>query len=93
LSAFDARHAKAVLSPQVNNNNANDAPDLAQVVRTRWFREDAIKRIDAQTLRLLLMARAQVVSQPQAVANNIRGLLKTFGHVIARGCKGPRLER
>ena len=25
----------------------------------------------------------------QAVANNIRGLLKTFGHVIARGCKGP----
>jgi len=28
------------------------------------------------------MARAQLVSQRQAVANNIRGLLKTFGHVI-----------
>ena len=35
------------------------------------------------------MARAQLVSQRQAVANNIRGLLKTFGFVIARGSKGP----
>lgn len=37
---------------------------------------------------MLLVARAQLVSQRQAVANNIRGLLKTFGHVISRGSKG-----
>src|SRR5271157_5860735 len=60
-----------------------------QVVRTGWFREVAIKSMDAQALRMLLMARAQLVSQRQAVANNIRGLLKTFGFVIARGSNGP----
>ena len=43
------------------------------------------KSMDTQELRMLLMARAQLVSQRQAVANNIRGLLKTFGFVIARG--------
>ena len=86
---LDARHAKAALSLQVNKTDANDALGLAQVVRTGWFREVAIKSMDAQTLRLLLMARAQLVSQRQAVANNIRGLLKTFGHVVARGSNGP----
>ena len=82
-------HAKAALSLQVNKTDANDAYGLAQVVRTGWFREIAIKSMDAQTLRLLLTARAQLVSQRQAIANNIRGLLKTFGHVIRRGSKGP----
>ncbi len=86
---LDARHAKAALSLQVNKTDANDALGLAQVVRTGWFREVTIKSMDAQTLRLLLMARAQLVSQRQAVANNIRGLLKTFGHVVARGSNGP----
>jgi transposase len=84
---LNARHAKAALSMQVNKTDANDALGLAQIVRTGWFREVAIKSMDAQTLRMLLMARAQLVSQRQAVANNIRDLLKTFGHVIARGSK------
>src|ERR1700754_365702 len=84
---LDARHAKAALSLQINKTDANDALGLAQVVRTGWFREVAIKSMDAQTLQLLLTARAQLISQRQAIANNIRGLLKTFGHVIARGAK------
>ena len=45
--------------------------------------------MDAQTLRMLLVARSQLVSQRQKIANTIRGLLKTFGLVIARGSKGP----
>jgi transposase len=60
------------------------------VARTGWFREVAIKSMeDAQTLRMLLMARAQLVSQRQAIGNHIRGLCKTFGLVIARGSNGP----
>jgi transposase len=86
---LDARHAKGALSMQLNKTDANDAHGLAQVVRTGWFREVAIKSMDAQALRMSLMARAQLVSQRQAVANNIRGLLKTFGFVIARGSNGP----
>jgi transposase len=90
---LDARHAKAALSMQVNKTDANDAHGLAQVVRTGWFREVAIKSMDAQALRMLMVARAQLVSQRQAIANNIRGLLKTFGFVIARGSKGPFATR
>lgn len=86
---LDARHAKAALTLQVNKTDANDALGLAHIVRTGWFREVAIKSMDAQALRMLLIARAQLVSQRQAIANNIRGLLKTFGCVVTRGSNGP----
>ena len=85
---LDARHAKAALSLQINKTDANDALGLAQIVRTGWYREVAVKSMDAHTLRMLLVARAQLVSQRQMIANTIRGLLKTFGLVIARGSGG-----
>lgn len=85
---LDARHAKAALSLQINKTDANDAFGLAQIVRTGWYREVAVKSMDAHTLRMLLVARAQLVSQRQTIANTIRGLLKTFGLVIVRGAKG-----
>ena len=85
---LDARHAKAALRVQINKTDANDAHGLAQVVRTGWFREIAIKSMDAQSLRLLLVARAQLVSQRQAIANTLRGLLKAFGHVVRKGARG-----
>jgi transposase len=85
---LDARHAKAALRVQINKTDANDAHGLAQVVRTGWFREIAIKSMDAQSLRLLLVARAQLVSQRQAIANTLRGLLKAFGHVLRKGAGG-----
>ena len=68
--------------------DANDAHGLAQMVRTGWFREIAVKSMDAQSLRLLLVARAQLVSQRQAIANTLRGLLKAFGHVVRKGAGG-----
>ena len=85
---IDARHAKAALRVQINKTDANDAHGLAQVVRTGWFREITIKSMDAQSLRLLLVARAQLVSQRQATANTLRGLLKAFGHVVRKGAGG-----
>jgi transposase len=44
---LDARDAKAALRVQINKTDANDAHGLAQVVRTGWFREVAIKSMDA----------------------------------------------
>ena len=85
---MDARHAKAALSLQINKTDANDAFGLAQVVRTGWYREVAVKSMDAHTLRMLLVARSRLVSQRQATANTICGLLKTFGLVVAKGSKG-----
>src|SRR6478736_8448891 len=37
---------------------------------------------------ILLVARSRLVSQRQATANTIRGLLKTFGLIVAKGSKG-----
>ena len=73
---------------QINKTDANDAHGLAQVVRTGWFREIAVKSMDAQSLRLLLVSRAQLVSQRQAIANTLHGLLKAFGHVVRKGAGG-----
>ena len=87
IVCLDARYAKATLSLQINKTDANDAFGLAQIVRTGWFREVAVKSMDAHTLKILLVARAQLVSQRQMVANTVRGLLKTFGLVIARGAQ------
>lgn len=81
---LDARHAKAALKLQVNKTDANDAWGLAQIVRTGWFREVAVKSMDAQALRMLLVARTHLM-----------GLMKTFGLVIARGASGlfaPRVR-
>jgi transposase len=85
---LDARHAKAALKMQINKTDANDAYGLAQIVRTGWFREVAVKTMDAHQLRMLLVARSQIVGQRQTLANTIRGLMKTFGIVVPRGCKG-----
>jgi transposase len=93
IICLDARHAKAALNLQINKTDANDAFGLAQVVRTGWYREVAVKSMDAQKLRILLVARAQLVSQRQTIANTIRGFLKTFGLVIVRGSGGPFAAR
>lgn len=62
------------------------------MTHSAWLRscawEVAVKSIDAHTLKMLLVARSQLVLQRQTTANTIRGLLKTFGLVMARGAKG-----
>jgi transposase len=82
--------------------DANDAHGLAQVVRTGWFREVAVKSMDAQTLRMLLMARAQLVSQRQSLGNNTNALrafsdpldstrIPDFSRIGA-ACESPRRQ-
>jgi hypothetical protein len=92
IVCLDARHAKAALSLQINKSDSNDAFGLAQVVRTGWFREVAVKSMDAQTLRMLLVARAQLVSQRQTLANTIRGLQGT-SQSAAMDCCGLTCSR
>ena len=93
VACLDARHAKAALKLQLNKTDANDALGLAQIVRTGWYREVAVKGMDASTLRLLLVARAHMVSQRQATANTVRGLLKAFGLKVPPGAGGLFAQR
>lgn len=77
---------------QVNKTDANDAFGLTQIVRTGWYRPVDVKSMESHKLRLLLAARARLVSMRTALYSQIRGLLKTFGVVLAPG-KGGSFER
>jgi len=79
---IDARHAKAALAMQLNKTDANDAVGLAQIVRTGWYREVAVKSEQSHRTRGLLAARAKLVGMRKEIANQLRRLLKVFGHVI-----------
>ena len=78
---LDARHAKAALSIQPNKTDANDAHGLAQIVRTGWYKEVAVKSLDSHRLRTLLSSRAQLVDMRRDLGSKIHGVLKTFGKV------------
>jgi transposase len=87
---IDARHAKAALAMQLNKTDANDALGLAQIVRTGWYREVAVKSEHSHRTRGLLAARAKLVGMRKEVANQLRGLLKVFGYVIGPASgRGP----
>lgn len=93
LVCLDARHAKAALSLQLNKTDQNDARGLAQIVRTGWYREVAVKSVDSQLLRSLLTTRAQLVRMRVDLANQIRGILKPFGLVAGKGGGRPFVQR
>jgi len=92
IVCIHARHAKAALSMQINKTDANDAFGLAQIVRTGWYRPVDMKSMESHKLRLLVAARARLVSMRTALYSQIRGLLKTFGVVLAPG-KGGSFEQ
>jgi len=90
---LDARHAKAALALQLNKSDRNDARGLAQIVRTGWYREVAVKSVDSQLVRSMLTTRAQLVRMRVDLANQIRGVLKPFGLIAGKGGGQPFVER
>ncbi len=90
---LDARHAKAALALQLNKTDRNDARGLAQIVRTGWFREVAVKSVDSQLIRSMLTTRAQLVRMRVDLANQIRGVLKPFGLIAGKGGGQPFIAR
>lgn len=87
---IDARHAKAALSMRINKTDRNDAAGLAQVMRTGWYREAHVKSGPSHLARALLASRALLVSMRGDIANQIRGLLKTFGVILGKPPGGFR---
>jgi transposase len=85
--------AKAALALQLNKTDRNDARGLAQIVRTGWYREVAVKGVDSQLIRSMLTARAQLVRMRVDLANQIRGVLKPFGLVAGKGGGQPFIAR
>lgn len=74
-----ARHAKGVLSARVNKSDPHDAEGLAQMARTGWFKAVRIKDEATHMDRACLKIREQLIDARQALAGQLRGLLKLFG--------------
>ena len=91
VACIHARHAHAAIALQVNKTDRNDALAIAQIARTGWFRPVEMKSFDAHRIRLMLTARARVVSMRTTLYSQIRGVLKTFGIVLPPG-KGSAFE-
>src|SRR3954447_21904922 len=82
IVCLDARHAKAVLSMQINKSDRNDALGLAQIVRTGWYRAVKVKALDSHKVRSAIGARVQLVRMRTDIMNQIRGLLKLRGIIL-----------
>ena len=81
---IDARHAKAALSLQINKSDQNDAVGLARIMQCGWYKEVQVKSLPCHEVRAVLNSRAQLVKTKCDLENQIRGLLKNHGLVIAK---------
>ena len=85
VQCLDARRAHAVLRLRHNKTDANDAESLAALARLGFFRAVAIKSEAAQADRVLVQARAQLMSARRGQENALRGLLASMGLRFAKG--------
>jgi transposase len=85
VECLDARRAHAVLRLRHNKTDANDAEALAELARLGFFRAVAIKSEAAQADRVLVQARAQLMSARRGQENALRGLLASMGLRFAKG--------
>jgi transposase len=91
-----ARHAKKALSARVNKSDVIDAESLAQLCRTGWFKTVHMKAGATHIDRAALKVREQLVKSRNAMANQLRGMLKLFGlrmgNVTTPGKRRERLD-
>lgn len=87
ITVMDAVHAHRALSLKRQKTDRNDAHGLAEMVRlgSDWMKAVHIKEQASQELRVQLAARARLVKQKIDLENELCGLLKPFGLIVARG--------
>lgn len=85
-------HTVKIMAPQFvkpyirsNKNDRNDARGIAEAVTRPDMKFVAVKKIEQQDILLFHRARALIMKQRTALANQIRGLLAEFGIIIPKG--------
>lgn len=84
---IEARQAHKTLSEQANKTDKHDARGIAQLVRTRFFKEVKVKSMKSHQVRTLLGERAQLVGIRTDLKNQVRGALKTHGFVVSHSAE------
>ncbi len=84
---IEARHAQKILGETLNKTDANDAEGLARLAETGFYK--AVREV--MLIRSLVAACTQLLSMTTMLTNQIRGLMKTFGLVVAKS-KGSVFE-
>lgn len=87
-----AKHAAAALKLQMNKTDRNDTFGLARLVSSGWCRPVGILSMETYRLRVLLIARNQLVGMSTAIINKMSGLAKIFDILVGAG-KGGTFER
>lgn len=85
VSCVCARRANAAMKLNPNKTDDNDAQMLADMVRTGFYREVAIKGLGARKRRGLLKARHRLMKQRRDIDNTMRYLLRSFGIRLPKG--------
>jgi len=85
---IDARHAKAVLKMQISKSDRNDAVGIARIMQM-WVVQGSPRQRSRQS-RDQSPSRALLVKIRRDIENQIRGLLKNLGLVIADQQDGPQ---
>lgn len=78
----ESRHMNAALKAQRIKTDRNDARGIAHMMRTGWYRTVHIKSTYNQKRRVLLVNRKWLVEKRGAIANQIRGTIRTFGYKL-----------
>jgi transposase len=81
---IDARHAKKGLDMARNKTDANDAEGLAHLAEAAFYKEVRVKGYDSMLVRTLVAARTQILKIQLQLANQVRGLMKTFGLIVPK---------
>jgi hypothetical protein len=76
---------------RANKTDANDADELAHLVRAGWYKEVRVKSRDAMLSKAVSAARRQLLDISTNLSNQVRGQMKTFGLVVPKG-KGRIFE-
>lgn len=70
---IEVRHLKAALSAMTNMMDRNDVRDIAQGMRTGWFRAVHVKSTESRELKTLLTSRKLLLNKLLDIENQLRG--------------------
>lgn len=87
---IDARKMSAAISIRTNKTDKNDAQEIANALRTGYYKEVYQKQDHIMEKQTLLTTRRALIEQRTQTTNCIKGLLKLHGKLSCASSDNPR---